>query len=1156
MKILTSVMVVLLAVSAVAAPSGVFTPGTTPDYDSIAVGAYRFCPAVAVPELPDDLRAESDYYIVHLRGPVYDWMLAELAAGGVEIIQYVPFNAYVCRLVAGQADAVRSLGFVDWVGSYEPAYKLSPLFDHVRGQTAKVKGPVLIVLFYGEDMAQTLAQVEALGADVLEASESDAFKVIRAEVEPGRLADLARIAAVSWVEPAPDPVHCNENAQWVTQTWRPGIRRLWLRGVDGKTQVVNTADTGILMGSVTHDMARDPAVSVTTWGDFPTHRKVIGYRTWTGSSAAFGDNSAGSWHGTHTFGTICGSDAYVSGASAADGMAINAKMYFMDIGTSGGSLSVPSDLTNLYTLPFNGNAAGAARVSSHSWGSTIGAGTYTAYCQQTDQFMWNHKEFLIVYAAGNNGPGATTVIPPGTSKDILTGGAVANGTSATLMADFSSRGPCNDTRYKPTVTAPGQTMLSSVGPNATSYGYMQGTSMATPCIAGNAALVRDYFAKGFYPTGESVPGNKWNYISAALVKACIVNSAAPDISGSTIPDNNTGWGRVNTDYCVYFKGDTRKLWVEDDTTGLATGQYREFTVAVNNQSEPLKVTLVWTDYPASSGANPAIVNNLDLQVTGPNAAQYRGNQYSGGQSTPNPPSWDNRNVEECVRRNVPELGDWTIRVNATNVPQGTRQPFALVVSGGLGAAGTPVLNLAGSKLEDPAGNNNGRFDPGETVYLTDTLRNLSGAAASGVTGKLRLAGPSSYITLLDTAASFGDIPVGGSAHNGASRFRLSASSGTPPGTVAEFVLALSGSGFAQDIPFELMVGSSGFQVIWGPKALPSFPTGGFPYGLAYNPVNERLYVMNAYSRKIYIYSSDTTLTYYGTISAPDTLGTDLKYCAYDSSFWVASNFNSGGKKVSKMTPEGTVFFQFNNLATDYPVGLAWLESERQLYLSDRRTSLNTFPQYVYVADTIGTQVRRMDVPMRANYGARCLAIEPQGPNNGTLLMVYTAFNSGGTAIDSCGVYEFNRSNLSLVQRVLLPGWNCRGIEYDPRDGNYWVTIPQSPDRSIAKIGGFYGPPTGAAEPGRPDIARLRLEPVQPNPARSRVLVRYQLPVKTRVRLSVCDLAGRVRAVLADGYEEQGTRAFAWDSRELASGVYFLRLEANGERLVSRFVLSR
>lgn len=1165
MKVVMSLLIAgtcLAGPLAFSARTGTFEPATLTEYDSVAIAGYRFAPGIGVPELPAELRATSDYCLIQLKGPVYEHMHAALRSYGIKVIQYVPFNAFICRANAAQREAAAALDFVNWVGDYEPAYKLSPDLRHVTGHKLQVTGEVLVVLFFDEDLQAVVRRLSSVGT-VLETSESEAFKVVKLEMKLSRLAELARLPEVAWVEPWPEVEHCNENAQWVTQTWRQGIRRIWAKGVNGGTQVVNTADTGILMGSVTHNMVRDPAVSVTNWGDFPTHRKVIGYRTWSGSSAAFGDNSSGGWHGTHTAGTICGDDSYVSGQSEADGMAIKAKMYFMDIGTSSGSLSVPGDLTNLYTLPYNGNAGGSARISSHSWGSTTGAGTYTAYCQQTDRFMWDRKDFLIVYAAGNSGPNATTVIPPGTSKNIITGGACANGTSARQMADFSSRGPCNDTRYKPTVTAPGQTMLSSVGPNATSYGYMQGTSMATPCIAGNGALVRDYFARGFYPTGESVPANRMTYVSAALVKACIVNSAAPDIIGSTIPDNNTGWGRVNLDDVLYFRDDVRRLQIVDDTAGISTGQFREYTVSVNNQSEPLKITLVWTDYPGNSGANPAIVNNLDLQVTGPNSAVYRGNQYSGGQSQPNPSTWDNRNVEECVRRNVPETGNWTIRVNATNVPQGTRQPFALVISGGLGEAAVPVLSLSGSKLEDPApANNNGRFDPGERVFLTDTLRNLSGTAAYGVTGYLRLLHPNPHITLIDTIAFFGDIPVGASAHNGDSRFSLSASASTPAGTVVEFLLGLQGTGFSQSIPFELRVGTTGFQVIWGPKPLPSFPSTGFTYGMGYCSLNDRLYVMNAYSRKIYMYSSDSNLTYLGTIPAPDTLGTDIKYCAYDTTFWVAANFNAGGRKVSKILPDGTVLWQFPNPANDYPTGLAWVEAAGELYLADRRTTLNTFPQYVYVADTLGRQIRRMEVPMRAAYGARCLAFEPQGPGNGSLLMLYTAFNTGGTSIDSCGIYEFNRSNMSLIQRVLLPGWNCRGIEYDPRDGNYWVSIPQSPDRSVAKISGFYGSQTGIGQGTKASLAKgVRLLPARPSVFRDRVQLTYELPLGGTARLVVCDLSGRIRAVLADGFSEPGSRTITWDGRsddgtKLAKGVYFFRLEALGETRVSRLVLLR
>lgn len=1161
-------LLLLLAVTAFAEPamlpgySGTFEPEILPEYDSVAIAGYRFAPRSGVPEFPPEWRAPSDYCLIQLRGPVYEYMHKTLSSYGIRVIQYVPFNTFICRANSAQRIAVAELDFVSWVGNYEPAYKVSADLKSALNRVGEGKLDLLVMLFFEESMEQAVKRLSALGT-VRETSESDAFKVVRLEMDVSRLAELARLAEVAWIEPWPELVHCNENAQWVTQTWRQGIRRIWAKGVRGETQVVNTADTGILMGSVTHNMVRDPAVPITNWGDFPTHRKVIAYRTWSGSSAAFGDNSAGGWHGTHTAGTICGDDSYVGGQSDADGMAIKAKMYFMDIGTSSGSLSVPGDLTNLYTLPYNGNAGGAARVSSHSWGSTTGAGTYTAYCQQTDRFMWDRKDFLLVYAAGNSGPQASTVIPPGTSKNIITAGATANGTSARQMADFSSRGPCNDTRYKPTVTAPGQTMLSAVGPNANSYGYMQGTSMATPCVAGSAALVRDYFAKGFYPSGESVAANRMSYISAALVKACIINSASADIIGSTIPDNNTGWGRVNLDDVLYFKDDVRRLLIVDDTVGIATGQFREYTVSVNNQAEPLKITLVWTDYPASAGANPAIVNNLDLQVTGPNGVVYRGNQYSGGQSQPNPTSWDNRNVEECVRRHVPEIGRWTIRVNGTNIPQGTRQPFALVVTGGLGEEAVPALVLSGFRLEDPApGNNNGRLDPGETVFLTDTIRNQSAQPAFNVLGRLRLAAPSPHITLLDTVGYFGDIPVGASAHNGETRFSFSASSLAPAGTVVEFILALEGTGFTQNIPFQLKVGSSGFEVIWGPKPLPSFPSSGFPYGLAYCSLNDRLYVMNAYSRKIYMYSSDSNLTYLGTIPAPDTLGTDIKYCSYDTTFWVAANFNAGGRRVYKILPDGTVLWQFANPANDYPTGLAWVEAEGLLYLADRRTALNTFPQYVYVADTLGRQLRRMDVPLRAAYGARCLAYEPRGPGNGSLLMLYTAFNAEGTAIDSCGVYEFSRSDLSLIQRVLLPGWNCRGIEYDPRDGNYWITMPQSPDRSLAKISGFYGPPTGLSQGARAALARgVHLCPPSPCVFRNQVKLTYHLPVGGHVRLVVYDLSGRIKAVLVDGFAEPGENTVVWngsttDGTYLSRGIYFIRLEALGEMRVRRAVIVR
>jgi len=74
------------------------------------------------------------------------------------------------------------------------------------------------------------------------------------------------------------------------------------------------------------------------------------------------------------------------------------------------------------------------------------------------------------------------------------------------------------------------------------------------------------------------------------------------------------------------------------------------------------------------------LDHLNIQVTAPGGTYYRGNQYSGGQSSSNPGSWDNRNVEECFRVNSPATGIWTITVTGQSVPYGP-QPYAYAITG-------------------------------------------------------------------------------------------------------------------------------------------------------------------------------------------------------------------------------------------------------------------------------------------------------------------------------------------------------------------------------------------------------------------------------------------------------------------------------------------
>lgn len=652
------------------------------------------------PGLPAGYRSNpqaSGAYLVQFSGPVQERWVDELVRTGTIIYSYIPNYSFLVRMNEAALEKVKILNQVVWVGPYQPAYKVaeSRLFQ------ATGQGSLVMMLYPDVDIEAAARSVQSLGGVIQEKTVSDYAKVIRVNLELSKVVDLANLPGVmalhSW---SGEPQVLSNNAQWVTQqgwlatappdtslTYRP----IWRRGIQGQGQIVSYHDTGII---VRHCAFIDPAVPISAAGDYPTHRKVVAYKLY--GSSVFGDATSCINHGTHVGGTIAGNDG---GATVYAGMAKEARINFTDIADSSCNLQVPTTLTALFDTVTRGNAAGPVFQHSGSWGWSASGGTYQTQEATTDAWHWRNKLVLPIFAAGGSGPGTNTIAHPAIAKNVLSIGTTGNSTSCNVLASFSSRGPTQDNRVKPTVCAPGNPITSADGATSCSYDSRSGTSFATAAANGSLVLVRQYFRQGWYPTGR--PRTTDTLLpSAALMRAMAICSGDSNVSGYSPPNFNTGFGRLNLDSALYFDTlgtDSRKLAVVDNRTGVATGQYIQYAVTVTDSTLPLRAALAWVDTAAAVNANPTLVNDLNLELMDPAGTAYRGNQMSGWRSTANPTIWDDRNVEEIARIVSPRTGQWLIRVRGQNTPQGSRVWFGLVVTGGL----TPgISGIGGERITE------------------------------------------------------------------------------------------------------------------------------------------------------------------------------------------------------------------------------------------------------------------------------------------------------------------------------------------------------------------------------------------------------------------------------------------------------------------------
>jgi subtilase family serine protease len=726
--------------------------GTGADPGVVRLAGYELALKQAAPDVHVDLepadRAGPKKWVVQLDGPVHESEKQALRELGCELGDYLPDFAFVATMDDAVKGRVAKLDFVWGVTRLKPAFKIDPALRDESGAIRAEEGELALTVRIDRErsLESVVSEVHLRKGRV----KGVARRIARIALRSAEIARIAQLEEVLWIEKDVPYELVNDTTSWVVQANEPGARPIWARGLTGETEIIGVGDSGL-----DHDMPwfRDPAGAAIG----PGHRKVVGYDT------TYGDDydSDAPGHGTHVVGTIAGDRTPVDGLSTANGMAPHARVFINDISPGATNyVYPPADLGLMFVTARDAGA----RLHTNSWGANTSV--YGTASQSADRFMWENREFLALFANGNAGGGGLgTVGSPANAKNVVSVGATLNGASAESVTSFSSRGPTADGRIKPTVTAPGDGVVERAGVvSADSDGVkgsnnsgtlaMRGTSMATPAVAGLAALVRQYFTNGNYPSGAPTAGDAF-VPSAALVKATLVNTAR-DMTGvgtqGPIPAMGQGWGRVTLADTLAFADQTKGLALRDDTFGLATGETFTQTFFPTG-GQPLKVTVVWTDYPGTPGAAKALVNDLDLSVSAPDGTTFVGNVFAGGGSAPGGAP-DRLNVEEQALVLAPAPGPYVVRVTGYNVPNGP-QPFALVVSGAQLATRKGIATLDRRAYPVPAA-------PRVTVIDLDLDLDPSTADSVVVTARSATEPGGELVTLVETGprtstfrASFG-----------------------------------------------------------------------------------------------------------------------------------------------------------------------------------------------------------------------------------------------------------------------------------------------------------------------------------------------------------------------------------------------------------------
>jgi subtilisin family serine protease len=646
-----------------------------------------------------------------------------LRALGVRVLDFHPYYTLKVALAPELVERVASLDFVRWVGAVQPWQKVHPrLVQDFAGRAPGERVPVFINLFesdlcaastsrpvgsvaHGDGDSYTTNEDESaqarswmsngwqqkrlqeLGIEIRSYAES--ILAFRADMTAAQLEALVALDFVQFIELEAPMTLSHDQSMPLVNADR---MRASYDGGTNSAAIVGVIDTG-------HDLGHTALDQFTVGWDFTPE-----------NLGAFQDLDG---HGSHVSGTVLGNgdvdDSYQGAAPglgwAASGRIFAAKLF----NSNGSSLGVDfAALLGVMHSPYFDGVATTPRpmVVNNSYGSAaMGATGTEANARTIDAEVWDHDQ-MYVFAAGNEGPTASSCREQATAKNALTVGSVLdNGLLSGEMSNSSSRGPTGDGRWKPNVCAPGNSIYSIAAETVNGYTSKSGTSMAAPHVTGVAAQLCDRYSFLRYNPEA---------LAAVLMATAITKNdqvlSTPASAASHL--NNFGTGRVDA-YKATGSNGQQSLYFWSTTLSFSGSTYVELPVAAG--ATRLSVVVHYLEQEASSGASQALRNDFDTWLDAePYSAGNNSGEYSAQQS-----SVDNTEVRIL---NNPVQGGWRIKIApvSTVLFDTVRVGICAVVTYG-DTTPTPTLNVTANKTY---------VNVNELVTVTATYTNPSYVASA------------------------------------------------------------------------------------------------------------------------------------------------------------------------------------------------------------------------------------------------------------------------------------------------------------------------------------------------------------------------------------------------------------------------------------------